>query len=211
MLSFKDRLKSSLSDALPGKVAQKKLMVQPRIPMKWLPLHRKLKPAGTLILLYPENDLIQFFLTQRSKDVEHHKGQISLPGGVQEKDESLVETALRETMEEIGITENIEILGKLSALPVPVSGFEIHPFVGWLPQKPKTSIQEKEVEKVFTVSIDELTSEQFKKSKKDTIRGFPVNIPYFQLNGETVWGATSMILSEFKEIVTSMHTKEIFS
>ena len=74
-----------------------------------------------------------------------------------------------------------------------------------------TSIQEKEVEKVFTVSIDELTSEQFKKSKKDTIRGFPVNIPYFQLNGETVWGATSMILSEFKEIVTSMHTKEIFS
>jgi len=209
MLAFKDRLKSSLSNALPGKDAQNKFMVQPRIPMKWPPIRKNLKPAGTLILLYPENDSIRFFLTKRSKNVEHHKGQISLPGGVQEKNESLSETALRETMEEIGITDTIEILGELSALPVPISGFEIHSFVGWLHQKPKTSIQEKEVEKVFTVSIDELTNEHFKKSRKDTIRGFPVKIPYFQLNGETVWGATSMILSEFKEIVTSMYMKEM--
>jgi len=201
MLAFKDRLKSSLSHDLPGKVAQKKLMVQPRLPMKWPPIRRELKPAGTLILLYPENDSIHFFLTKRSEDVEHHKGQISLPGGVQEKDESISETALRETMEEIGITENIEMLGQLSTLPVPISGFEIYPFVGWLPQKPETSIQEKEVEKVFTVSIDDLTSEKCEKCKKDVIRGFPVDIPYFQLNGETVWGATSMILSEFKTIL----------
>ncbi len=205
---FKDRLKSSLSNNLPGISAQRKLMVQPQIPLKWPTSNRSLKPAGTLLLLYPDHDSIHFFLTRRSHDVEHHKGQISLPGGVQEKGESLVETALRETEEEIGIQDPIEILGQLSPLPVPISGFEIYPFVGWISKKPDTIIQESEVEKVFSATIDELLNDQFEKNKKDTIRGFPVNIPYFQLNGEKVWGATSMILSEFKALLQSTMVSE---
>ena len=158
--------------------------------------------SSVLILLFEENNLFNFILTLRSTKVETHKGQISLPGGVQEKNEALKETALRETKEEIGApTETIEIIGELSSLYIPFSGYKVHPYVGWANEPPKLIPSAHEVERIIIVPINELIDEKNQTQKKTTLRGIPVTMPYFSLRGEIVWGATSMILSELKQII----------
>ena len=195
-------IKERLNHPLPGKAAQEKMLTLPKIPVNIPRFERKGIPAGVLLLLFPDNDNIHFFLTLRTETVDHHKGQISFPGGVQEHNETLEHTALRETMEEIGIKpESISMIGKLTPLFIPVTGFEIFPFIGWSDNKPVTKAQDKEVEKIIVVSISDLIDEQKHKIKKTKIRNIPVSMPYYDLNGETVWGATSMILSEFKTII----------
>ena len=195
-------IKERLNHPLPGKASQEKMLTRPKIPVNIPRFERKGIPAGVLLLLFPDNDNIHFFLTLRTETVDHHKGQISFPGGVQEHNETLEHTALRETMEEIGIKpESISMIGKLTPLFIPVTGFEIFPFIGWSDNKPVTKTQDKEVEKIIVASISDLIDEQNHKIKKTKIRNIPVSMPYYDLNGETVWGATSMILSEFKTII----------
>ena len=159
-------------------------------------------PSAVLVLLFKEKNSFNFILTLRSSKVETHKGQISLPGGVQEKNESLKETALRETEEEIGILpETINIIGELSSIYIPFSGYKVHPFVGWTKKPPKLIPSAHEVERIIIVPVNELIDEENQTQKKTTLRGIPVTMPYFSLKGEIVWGATSMILSEFKQII----------
>ena len=134
--------------------------------------------------------------------METHNGQISLPGGVQEKNESLKETALREAEEEIGaLPKTIEIIGELSSIYIPFSGYKVHPYVGWASVPPKLIPSEHEVERIIIVPVNELIDEKNQTQKKTILRGIPVTMPYFSLKGEIVWGATSMILSEFKQII----------
>ena len=93
-------------------------------------------------------------MTRRSNSVGHHKGQISLPGGVVEKNESYQYTSIRETHEEIGISMNeINIIGNLSSLYVPVSNFQIFPFIGYLDRKPDTTLNLNEVKEIFSVPV----------------------------------------------------------
>jgi hypothetical protein len=109
---------------------------------------------------------------------------------------------LRETYEEIGVEKNnIHLIGSLSSFYIPVSGFEMFPFIGWIESEPMTSIHDKEVERIFSASVKDFVLDETQKTKKDTLRGFPVNIPYFDLGNEIVWGATAMILAEFKLIL----------
>ena len=199
---FIKNLSNRLSKDLPGKSAHDTMMVTPRLPFPKINLVKKGIPASVLILLFPKNNQWHFFLTKRTNTVNHHKGQISLPGGVVETGESLEGAALRETHEEIGVDKkNIHLIGSLSSFYIPVSGFEMFPFIGWVKAEPETSIHDKEVDRVFSSSIQEFMLDKTQKTKKDTLKGFPVNIPYFDMNGETVWGATSMILAEFKLIL----------
>ena len=94
-----------------------------------------------------------FFLTKRSETVDHHKGQISLPGGVVKDGESLKNAALREKQEEIGVDPKIiELIGELSFFYISISGFELFPFVGWTDSEPKASINDREVKKIFNIS-----------------------------------------------------------
>ncbi len=174
-------------------------------PLKPLPkgaLNADKIPSAVLILIYPTEDELRFILTKRTEFVDHHKGQISLPGGVMNRDESLNETALRETMEEIGIDPNlIDIFGNLSPLHVKVSGFEIHPFVGWIDHEPVIVPSPQEVEDVISVSLGDLLDDNNLKEEEWAIRGYPVRVPYFQFNQAKVWGATAMILAEFKQVL----------
>ena len=120
---------------LSGQASHQKMMVQPRYisPDNKTPI-----PAAVLVLLYPDKKQWHFFLTKHTKTVEHHKGQISLPGGMLEEGESNKEAAIRETYEEMGIeSKRINIIGSLTPLHIPVSGFKIFPFVGWIKEKPK--------------------------------------------------------------------------
>ena len=200
---FIKTLSKSMKRKLPGIASHKQMMISPsRYSMKNKSLGIS---ASVLLLLYPQKSNWFFFLTKRSRDVEHHKGQVSLPGGVVKKNESKSDAALRETNEEIGINENIiKIIGNLTSLYVPISNFQIHPFVGWVERKPNTIVQYKEVESIFSVKLNELLLRKNLKKKKVKFSNQLTIVPYFDLNGETVWGATSMILSEFKYILENM-------
>ena len=191
-----------MNKKLPGKSSHEEMMVRPK--QKFL---KKKNPfnAAVLILLYPLGNNWYFYLTKRTKTVEHHKGQVSLPGGMLEKGESSQRAAIRETYEELGIKpQGINIIGALTPFYIPVSGFNVFPFVGWIAKCPKLEIQSKEVSKVFTPSVSSLMSPQNKKIKRSTMLGQKIEIPFFDLKNEMVWGATSMILSEFKSILKGM-------
>ena len=199
---FIKNLIQQLEQPLPGKSAQMSMMVTPRLPFPKINFDKKGIPAAVLILLFPKNNDWYFYLTKRTDTVDHHKGQISFPGGVVENGESLENAALRETWEEIGVKEDkIQLIGALSSFYIPVSGFEMFPYIGWIKEEPKIIIHEKEVDRIISVSLKTFMYDSTQKTKKDTLRGFPVNIPYFDLDNETVWGATSMILAEFKAIL----------
>ena len=201
---FIEALTKMLSRDLPGKSAQRKMMITPnRFPTE--NQENEGIPASILLLLYPLGGKWFFFLTKRSQNVEHHKGQISFPGGVVEKNESKMNAAIRETNEEIGVDKDaIKIIGSLTPFYIPVSNFHISPYVGWTEEKPHTKVQDAEVNRVFSVSINDLVLERNLKTKEDFYSNKSVKVPYFDLNGETVWGATSMILSEFKFILRNM-------
>ncbi|MBU0529108.1 CoA pyrophosphatase, partial [bacterium] len=151
---------------------------------------------------YPFKNDIYFILTERTNDVQHHKGQISLPGGSWETGEHLHETALRETEEEIGVpVDKIDIVYELTPLFVKVTGYLIHPFVGYVRQRPTITPHPNEVNNVFTASISELLSPINAMTELWTIRGTQVDVPFFKFGKNKVWGATAMILSEFKQCI----------
>ncbi|MDD2380586.1 MAG: CoA pyrophosphatase, partial [Mariniphaga sp.] len=117
-----------------------------------------------------------------------------------EPGEKPLDTALRETWEEIGIhPDKIDVLGSLSEIFVEVSSFMIHPFVGWLTGKPTFTIHESEVEKIILFPLL-----KYKKAREftdiETVSG-KLTVPCFRFEGEMIWGATSMILSEFYDIL----------
>ena len=147
-------LEERLKEPLPGTSAHLITKVQSKIEFNFPESSKDAKKASVLILLFPDSNNIHFFLTQRTLSVEHHKGQISLPGGTCEKNEKTINTALRETEEEIGVDKNeVEIIGELTPFFTPTSGFIVHPFIGWCNRRPKTNKQTDEVHALFSASL----------------------------------------------------------
>ena len=135
--------------------------------------------------------------------MKYHAGQIAFPGGRIENGETPLETALRETEEEIGIqTENIKILGSLSELYVEVSNFLIHPYVAWLDEKPKFEICNNEVDKMVLFPFMKYRN-SFETTPINTITGV-LEVPCIKFEDETIWGATAMILSEFYDLTNRL-------
>ena len=202
---FITQLEITITNYLPGEESQQKMRVNYDQSIE-LPFSKNNSTAAAvLILLYIEDNEIHFFLTKRSNELEHHKGQISLPGGTQEENEELTHTALRETQEEIGINKtSISIIGSMTPLFVPVTGFMIHPFIGYSSNKLEPTPDPSEVEAIFSVNISDLLNETNQTIAKRNIRGYDVKVPYFKLNNYEVWGATSMILSEFRDLIKSI-------
>ena len=165
--------------------------------------HGNFRPSAVLILLYPKPEP-HFVLTLRHRYRGMHSGQVSLPGGrVEPEDKDLKHTALRETEEEVGVPKKrIEVLGQLTTLPIPVSRFEVHPFVGAIHEVPVLVPEAKEVARIIETPLHLLTDPATRKQTKMDLMRYPdVTVPYFAIDGETVWGATAMILSEFAEIL----------
>lgn len=194
-----EKLKISYQDDLPGKTAQNMMLAKPRVKIEFSNSAEQAIPSAVLILLYPYQDDIHFILTERTNEVQHHKGQISLPGGSWENGEQLHETALRETEEEIGIpADKTKIIYELTPLFVKVTGYMIHPFVAYITQKPHIVPDQNEVNNVFTASISELLNPANRLTELWTIRGISVDVPFYKFGKYKVWGATAMILSEFR-------------
>ena len=197
-----EQIKERLKKPLPGNEAHLATRIKTKSEVTFPNTEETARPAAVLILLFPFEDEIQFFLTKRTEDVEHHKGQISLPGGIRENNESLNETALRETKEEVGIdSTKIIISGSLTPFFIPVTGYIVHPFIGWCKEKPSTKIHDVEVNQLFSVSITELIDEKTLKTEQWNIRGYDAIVPYYNFEKCKVWGATAAILSEFKSIL----------
>jgi len=196
------KLQIRLINNLPGKDEQWRMRVTSDKSYNFDNTEEDAIQSAVLILLYEENGVICFTLTERTQTVEHHRGQISLPGGAREADEKLSSTAIRETQEEIGIyADDVDIIGALSPLFVPVTGFIINPFVGIINANFEPQPAPEEVETVISVHVNELLNDDNELQEKRNLRGYDVNIPYFLLSGHKVWGATAMILSEFKTVL----------
>ncbi len=200
MLLDAENIKKALSQTLPGSTSHRKMLPINRELVANSDEQTLLKNSSVLLLLYPENNELHVCLIKRPVHMKHHAGQIALPGGRIEKDETALETALRETQEEIGILPiEIEILGTLSELYVQVSRFQIHPFVGWINQKPEFIIDKNEVEKTISFPLKNMEN-AIEEVELKTILG-TLKVPCFQFEGEIIWGATAMILSEFYDLL----------
>jgi len=199
---FITQLKITINNDLPGEESHQKMRViyDQSIELPFSEINST--PAAVLILLYLADNEIYFFLTKRTDELKHHKGQISLPGGTQEGNEKLIDTALRETQEEIGINKtSISIIGTITPLFVPVTGFMIYPFIGYSLNKLNPKPDPVEVATIFSVNISDLLNKENRTTEQRNIRGYDVQVPYFKLNDYQVWGATSMILSEFRDLI----------
>ena len=205
---FITQLKIAINKDLPGEESHQKMRViyDQSIELPFSKINST--QAAVLILLYLADNEIYFFLTKRTDELKHHKGQISLPGGTQEGNEKLIDTALRETQEEIGINKtSISIIGTITPLFVPVTGFMIYPFIGYSLNKLDPKPDPVEVAAIFSVNISDLLNKENRTIEQRSIGGYDVQVPYFKLNDYQVWGATSMILSEFRDLIKSINEK----
>ncbi len=162
--------------------------------------------AAVMLLLYPSGTAngkrdICLVLTRRHRGLSKHAGQISLPGGRQDKGESLQASALRETSEEIGVSpERIEILGQLNPVYIPPSDFTVFPFVGWHAGQPGFVRSVQEVDEIIEVSLQHLLiPETMVEGEVEISEGRKLRVPCYQLDRHRVWGATALILGELIE------------
>ncbi|MFZ1396947.1 MAG: CoA pyrophosphatase [Candidatus Promineifilaceae bacterium] len=156
--------------------------------------------GGVLLLLYPADQHMQLVLTRRREDLKSHGGQISFPGGRIEVGETAVQAALRETEEEIGVpSHNITVLGELTSIYIPPSDYEVHPFVGWVNggQRPSFVPEVREVAEILEVPVNHLLNPNTREIGPIPVRGATYTVPYYNVNGHKVWGATAIMLSEF--------------
>lgn len=176
-----------------------------------LPPEIQPKEAGVLILLFPGKGDLSFFLTRRTDTVENHKGQVSLPGGAQEAGESLEQTALRETCEELLIDPAcVQILdGPLTPVYIPVSGFRATAFVAFTPERPSVTPEPGEVVEIIEASLELIVDEKSVAEEEWEIRGYKGSVPFFNVNGHKVWGATAMMLGEFVEMLRQVRAGQV--
>lgn len=154
--------------------------------------------AGVLLLLYPRSNELHVLLTKRTSDVEHHKSQVSLPGGSMDKgDPDIVRTALRETQEEIGISPaHMEVLGLYDDVWTP-SGFRITPVIGFLPALPPLALNREEVEEVLEVPVSFFLDQKNARMKTLTRNGMTVDVYFYSYGANEIWGATAGMLRSF--------------
>lgn len=167
-------------------------------------LSNKPKLASVLLMLYKENNQIKFPLIIRNEYEGTHSAQISFPGGKKEPNENIEQAALRETFEEIGINKNqIKLIKKLSNLYIPVSNFYVHPFIGKIEKIPNFKIDKKEVKELLICNLDDLINTNI-ENQQIKIKNNTIFTPCFKIQNQIVWGATAMILNEFKEMVNNL-------
>jgi 8-oxo-dGTP pyrophosphatase MutT (NUDIX family) len=191
---------------LPGQAAREALMPSYRRGQPHGAERMHWREAAVLILLYEYEDDFHFPLILRTQGYGVHAGQISLPGGAVEAGESLSACALRECREELGATlDGLRMLRELSPLEVYPSGFIVHPFVACIGARPFFNPEPAEVAGYFEPGLAELLDPYAARVDSAVLDGRTWSVPYYALGGQRVWGATAMILAEFKALVSETY------
>ena len=200
-----DRLRERLIHPLPGERAHNMFRAQPVGDVRPRFSHMDPpRPGGVLILLYDDGGTVKFPLIKRPDYAGAHGGQVSLPGGKAEPGEDAIQTALRECEEEIGVHRSeITVLGKLSDFHVIPSNYLVTPVIASFAGKPVFHPDPFEVSRVLEARLDEVAPDHSIKQKEILAAGkFRMIAPHFEIEDEIVWGATAMILNEFRLVLS---------
>ena len=217
------QLERGLRGELPGPAAQLRLAPVPRRewPAGFNPA--RIREAAGLLLVFPKTTInaepaesaesslrvprvlrstssreAHIVLTVRADTLGRHSGQVSLPGGVIEPGETFEQAALREAHEEVGLSpEGVRVLGALTALDIPVSGFRLRPIVAVTEARPHLAASDGEVARILEIDLDELMNPAHVVSTTRERDGIALTVPAFHVAGHEIWGATAMVLAEF--------------
>ncbi|MGC9029418.1 MAG: NUDIX hydrolase [Desulfomonilaceae bacterium] len=162
--------------------------------------------AAVLVPLFRQDEHVKVLLTKRSELVEHHKGEISFPGGkLDDSDPDFLSCALRETWEEIGVSpEDVRILGELDDFYTVATGFLVVPFVGFIPYPYRFRASPREIDELLGVPLEVFLDPGWRRESTIMLDSQPVPIISYQWEGHTIWGATARILQHFSEIISNM-------
>ncbi len=200
-----EKIRQRLREELPGEKAQLRMASTLRSTLRLRSQPDQATRTGAvLILFYPKEGIMHIPMIRRPVYKGVHSGQVAFPGGrAEDGDKDLIETALREAHEEIGVNPaQIDILGSLTPLFVPASNFMVHPVLGFTRYHPDFQPDAYEVDAILEVPVDELQDITRMGTKEIIIReGITIQAPFYDLQGHTVWGATAMMISELLEIV----------
>jgi 8-oxo-dGTP pyrophosphatase MutT (NUDIX family) len=220
------RLETGLRAALPGAPAQDRLAPMPRRQWPAGLNPARARNAAGLLLVFPkrpeetaetaeaaepdfsprslrsprflpDRDIAHIILTVRA-DGLRHGGQVSLPGGVVDPGETFEQAALREAHEEVALApDEVRVLGPLTPLDIPVSGFRLHPIVAAHPGRPHLTASDQEVARILEIGVDELLDPRHFVTTERHRDGVAFTVPAFRIAGVEIWGATAMVLAEF--------------
>lgn len=197
-------LREKLSGHLPGNEAHQAILSYPRpLPAEARLMSPPARESAVMMLLYRRSGEWYTSFMKRTEDNSAHSGQISFPGGKQEADETFRQTAVRETQEEFGIRpEEVEIIGQLTELYIPPSHFIVHPFVGLLSRTDSFVPNHAEVIKIIEQPISVFLREKCIHNRKIYMPKYnsSIGVSCFDLQGEILWGATAMIVQEFRSL-----------
>lgn len=202
-------LQQRFEKGLPGRAFQYKMANATRQNFKLQPIPPDATLACVLVLLYLQNEQWNIILIERTHSPnDKHAGQVSFPGGrFEETDVSPQHCALREAQEEAGIDPNkITVIGQLTELYIPVSGFRVLPFLSYTTQSLDFAAQPSEVRHILTPPLSTLTHPDNLKCMDKRIHEQLTlySIPYYDVMGREVWGATAMIIAELVEILNTL-------
>ena len=162
----------------------------------------RLIPSAVLVPIYYKQGQYYLLFTKRTQTVKEHKGQISFPGGAfEEGDEMLLNTALRECAEEVGLmAHQVEVLGELDDFVTETSGYIISPFVAFIPWPHQFKVNGEEAEEIIEVPILALLDKSCLRQETEIVDGQAVNAYFYPYQGRVIWGATARILNQFLDI-----------
>ena len=161
--------------------------------------------SAVLIPIFESDGGYEILFTERTHKVEHHKGQISFPGGAADPDDKdFKETALRESFEEVGLLqEDVEVLGRLDDQLTVASKFIIHPFVGKIPHPYDFQINQDEVKRIIPVPLDLFFAENCDRHLSSIeFETFTYHGPAYRYNDVIIWGATAIMMNKFVHVLS---------
>jgi 8-oxo-dGTP pyrophosphatase MutT (NUDIX family) len=202
---FNEIRRSLVSPTLPGWEGQKMMSVIQDAHLR-VNVPANAKKAGVLVLVGSSGSSDILLIRRQNHPKDKHSGQLSFPGGKFEPtDRKLLDTAIREANEEVGLTANdFELVGNLSPLYIPVSNFHVFPFVALSHKKVNFNIDLSEVAETLHLPLSAILTRTPQKTNMTLSSGFNLShVPYFPLNQHKVWGATAMILAELSYILQS--------
>lgn len=203
---FIDRVPKLRHSPLPGLDAQLEMAAMERLDeMQRANLEdRDPKNASVMMLIYEKDDIPHFVLIERVKSAGKHSGQIAFPGGRSERgDPSHKYTAIRETFEEIGVAEELqEVVMAGTPLYIPPSNYMVFPYLAFAKARPQFKPQKSEVNGIIEIPLAELLKpENVTKITLSTSYMKNVTVPCYRFGEIIVWGATAMMLNEFKAVL----------